>query len=220
MTLVEAMQAQIAALGNASRAADRLAVVFRSYSGTTGNTLPSNPTQEQRREVELWLRMTCHADLIMLGVTREPILRTNVHLTTSEKASRLAQLACSTCGPAIHSFPVDVDPWSAQASKEMKVHIQEGVTKLLTGGYESTQLPVIPQGPVCISVAAVVPMPNGGRGRKDTDNLAKGLLDAMAGVIYTNDKQVQCLTVRRLEYAGTHGHYMVGVEKQKPSPRT
>lgn len=56
-------------------------------------------------------------------------------------------------------------------------------------------------------------MGRGGVGRKDADNLAKGLLDALTGIVYDDDKQVQCLTIRRLEYSGMHGHYMVGVRE-------
>jgi Endodeoxyribonuclease RusA len=44
---------------------------------------------------------------------------------------------------------------------------------------------------------------------KDADNLVKGLLDSMQGVLYLNDRLVQCLTSRRIEYAGPAGHYVV-----------
>ncbi|PZS36376.1 MAG: hypothetical protein DLM61_00320 [Pseudonocardiales bacterium] len=39
--------------------------------------------------------------------------------------------------------------------------------------------------------------------------MVKGLLDAMQGYLYPDDELVQCLTVRRLEYAGAQGHYLV-----------
>lgn len=31
----------------------------------------------------------------------------------------------------------------------------------------------------------------------------------MQGYLYANDRQVQCLSVRRMEYAGSSGHYLV-----------
>ncbi len=45
----------------------------------------------------------------------------------------------------------------------------------------------------------------------DVDNAVKGMLDALNGVLYGDDSQIQCLTTRRIEYAGEVGYYMVAV---------
>ena len=68
--------------------------------------------------------------------------------------------------------------------------------------------------PVCITIAAVVPRKR--NKVKDVDNLVKGLLDGLAGVLYTNDKLVQCLTSRRFEYAGKKGYYLVSARAVYP----
>ena len=78
------------------------------------------------------------------------------------------------------------------------------------------QLPRMPWGdhPLCVTVASVVSAHK--RGAKDVDNLVKGLLDALQGFLYPNDRQIQCLTSRRLEYAGPSGYYLVGARPVVP----
>lgn len=210
-------RADILALPDEAPAAERLGIVFEAYSAATGIALPVDPSQEQRKEVALWLQMQRDDALAVLGIARQPSEKLLVNLTTSIKAGRLAWLACPTCGPTQRSFPVDVDPWSAQSEHDLKVKIREKVTKQLQDGDASSAgASSVLQGLVCVSIIAVVPMTRGASGRKDTDNLVKGLLDAMSGVIYRDDKQVQCLTVRPLEYAGARGHYMVGIRESEP----
>lgn len=51
---------------------------------------------------------------------------------------------------------------------------------------------------------------------KDVANLVKGLLDSMQDVLYLNDRLVQCLTSRRIEYAGPVGHYVVSARAVHP----
>lgn len=187
-------------------------MIFHHYSIATGVALPPDPTQAQRQVVETWLRAQRDDALVMLGAFAQPSIKWLVNLTTSNKANRLVSLTCPTCGPTTRSFPVDVDPWSAQSQPKLKVQIREAVSRQLKGADASSESSIL-LGPVCISIVAVVPMGRGGIGRKDTDNLAKGLLDALTGIVYSDDKQVQCLTIRRLEYAGSHGHYMVGIRE-------
>ncbi|ROS58349.1 Holliday junction resolvase RusA-like endonuclease [Frigoribacterium sp. PhB160] len=212
MSINEGINAELHTLPDEAPAQERLGAVFRAYSHATNDPLPADPSTEQRKAVVSWLR--AQDDLLALstlGMTRLLSRGFLVHTTTSSKATRLVQFACPTCGPRERHFPVDVDPWSAQANK-LKVAIREGVTTQLAKGHGGRSMPMIPSGPVCLSIVAVVPMA-GGRVKKDVDNLVKGLIDAMSGIIYNNDDQVQCLTVRRLEYSGTRGHYMVGVRR-------
>lgn len=60
--------------------------------------------------------------------------------------------------------------------------------------------------PVCLSVSVVVPK---SERIKDVDNLVKGLLDALTGYLYPDDRLVSCLTVRRFEYIGERGYYLL-----------
>lgn len=212
MSVIMAMQAELLNLPEETPALERLGVVFQAYSRAEGKPLPANPSAAQRAAVNSWLHRQELDDLVELGVTRQPIFRHLMHTTTSSKASSLACLACPSCGPRRHSFPVDVDPWSAQSTK-LKVEIRQGASKLLAEAQSGRGVPLYPTAPICISIVAVVPVTGGGAGMKDADNLVKGLLDAMAGIIYSNDKQVQCLAVRRLEHSGAHGFYAVALRE-------
>ncbi|MCA1603464.1 MAG: RusA family crossover junction endodeoxyribonuclease [Acidobacteria bacterium] len=63
---------------------------------------------------------------------------------------------------------------------------------------------------LCVSVVAVVPA---NEKIKDVDNMVKGLLDAMQGPVYENDRLVQHLSVRRLVHDGdpTFAYYKTHV---------
>jgi hypothetical protein len=50
----------------------------------------------------------------------------------------------------------------------------------------------------------------------DVDNLAKGVLDALQGVVYRDDRQVQCLTSRRVSYDGPKGAYLIRATAVEP----
>lgn len=214
-SVIGEMQTELLALPEDAPASERVGVVFRTYSRVHGESLPSNPSPEQREAVSTWLHAQPLDDLPVLGLTRRPALRHLVHTTLASKASSLAALACPSCGPRRHHFPVDVDPWSAQSTKKLKVKIREGAAGLLREANLQAlrNPPLYPAAPICISITAVMPMKAGSSRVKDADNLVKGLLDAFAGIVYTNDSQVQCLTVRRLEHAGTHGFYAVALRE-------
>jgi hypothetical protein len=102
------------------------------------------------------------------------------------------------------SFPIQIGPWSAQSDYRRNAVIKAAVTAELSArrafnGPPSTS-------PMCIGITALMPR---AATRKDVDNLAKGLLDNMNSVIYQDDRQIQCLTSRRIEYSGPTGLYLV-----------
>jgi hypothetical protein len=61
---------------------------------------------------------------------------------------------------------------------------------------------------VCVNIVAILPERER---RKDVDNLVKGLLGAMEGSIYVNDRLIQHLSVRRVAHGGDSSWYMVHV---------
>lgn len=102
------------------------------------------------------------------------------------------------------SFPIQVSPWSAQSDYARNAVIKAAVTDELSKrktfrGPPSTS-------PMCIGITTLIPR---AAKRKDVDNLAKGLLDSLSSVIYVDDRQIQCLTSRRIEYSGAMGLYLV-----------
>lgn len=147
---------------------------------------------------------------------RWPLLQAAIFTDVMDKARFLTQMGCARCHAdpevtplAVH-FGIPVEPWSSQSRSDRRV-IRESVAATLAAKH----LPTMPWGghPLCVAIAAVVPR---GRRRKDADNLVKGLLDSMEGFLYENDGQIQCLTIRRLEYAGPVGFYVVGAKPVVP----
>lgn len=143
-------------------------------------------------------------------LARRQTVQTLAALSLTEKASSLAQLACLACEPVVNvsgelelhlTTPIDVEPWSHQ-SKDVRTRIRGAVQREM----RNRQRYVPHDGPICLSVVAVVPRR---AHRKDVDNLVKDLLDELQGVLFVNDEQIQCLTTRRVEYAGERGYYLV-----------
>lgn len=106
--------------------------------------------------------------------------------------------------------PIDVEPWSAQSAREKKVAIRRAVTQQMVA--RSLHEPLANE-TLCVTTVSFVPR---GRGHMDVDNLVKGLLDALTGVLYVNDRQVQCLTSRRVLTDATDGSYLVAARVVYP----
>jgi Holliday junction resolvase RusA-like endonuclease len=147
-----------------------------------------------------------------------PGRRSTLHLSMSEKAWRLACNDCTSCEivvgadgkvPLNVTFPIDVEPWSRQAAKNAR-EIREAVHRELT--MRGICRPWSGS-PLCLAIVSLVPSATT---MKDVDNLVKGLLDSMQDVLYLNDRLVQCLTSRRIQYAGPVGHYVVSARAVHP----
>ena len=107
------------------------------------------------------------------------------------------------------AFPIAVEPWSRQSTKPAQ-EIRDAVHDELT---ERGILRPWSESPLCLTIVSLVPSTTT---RKDVDNLVKGLLDSMEGVLCPNDRLVQCLTSRRVEYAGLIGNYFVSARAVHP----
>jgi Holliday junction resolvase RusA-like endonuclease len=181
------------------------------YSMATGSPVGSPLTSAQRRLAHTWYHENFRQ--VWPYLSRETAAHMSaVYSDMKSKAGALAQLACPTCGPVDLSFPIGIEPWSAQSSRN-KVAIRKFVNAGLKG-MPNRRDPL--EGPVCLTVVSVVPRSRPGARKKDADNLVKGLLDALSGYLYTDDSAIQCLTTRRLEYSGAKGYYMVGVRRAIP----
>lgn len=66
---------------------------------------------------------------------------------------------------------------------------------------------------MCVSVVSLLPL---ARRRIDVDNVVKGLLDSLQGVLYDNDQRIQCLTSRRVDYNGPTGGYFIAARAVWP----
>lgn len=210
------LNAAIRALGVNAPPGQRLEVIWDAYEEEKGELIDRPPTDEQRKRVYEWLNAMRLGDNFPVFTAQMPRSRSTLHLSMKEKAWLLAQGECTSCEigaegtlPLSVTFPVDVEPWSRQAAKYAR-GIREAVHRELTKRgfcrpWSGT--------PICLTIVSLVPSATT---MKDVDNLVKGLLDSMQDVLYLNDQQVQCLTSRRIEYAGPVGHYVVSARAVHP----
>ena len=204
------LDSELRHLGTDASVEEKLETIWSAYEAATARCLDRPPSDAQRQEVLSWLRIWDDICGSANFWTKRPLLTPLLHATVAEKASRLVQLGCRGCVPDLSvagagaiNFPVGVSPWSSQ-SRRNRVVIRKAVHAALVA--KGTALMPWRESPICISIVALVPRASR---PKDVDNLVKGLLDALQGYLYPDDRFVQCLTVRRLEYAGDQGHYLV-----------
>ena len=205
-------------LGKEALAEQRLGVIWSYYEESTGGRLQRPPTNDERGQVIQWLRAARLDGEWATLFAKWPVLQGAAFQTMTEKAGSVRQYTCLACElivredgtlPMSLGFALDVEPWTAQSAAD-RVRIRETVTREMKQRkiYRPTHLDV------CMSIVSLVP--RSARGFKDVDNLVKGLLDSFEGVLYYNDRQVQCLTSRRMEYAGPTGAYFVFANAVRP----
>lgn len=188
----------------------RLEVIWQWYEDLRTEQLDRPPTKSQRVAVAEQLRSEQVSSLYL----RQAQLAIRASRTVAEKAASLIQAPCASCEVVLDAdgntalsllTAVDVEPWSAQSNPAANKIIKATVTQKLQedGVFEPSS------DPICISVVSFVPRQSAWSKKKDADNLVKGLLDSLIGVLYDDDRQIQCLTSRRVGYAGTEGYYLV-----------
>jgi hypothetical protein len=136
------------------------------------------------------------------------------------KVRTLAEIGCNACEVVknddgtfplyVASKPIQLPPWTRQSIPKQNTIIVEAMRQQL---HKYSVKPW--NGPTCITIAAIEPR-TAKMKIKDVDNLVKGLLDGLEGILYTDDKLVQCLTSRRFEYSGSTGYYLVSARAVRP----
>lgn len=210
------LAAALEQLDNEAGPDERLEVVWATYKAYTGSTVDRPPTNEQRRAVRDWVLTLDPTRIAWL--TRRVQLIPAISLTQIEKVNFVSQNACSTCEPIVSEdgsmplnihFPINVDPWSAQANKKRSKALKEAVCSQLSRWNYLTPWP----NSICLSIVSVVPRT---QPRKDVDNVAKGIIDTLQGHIFTNDRNVQCLISRIFRYRGPTGYYSIHAKAVHP----
>lgn len=208
-------------LPDGSTAVSRLAVVWAEYIAATGNQLADPPTGEQRKQVYEWLRTLREGpngdDYPLYGVKRHRSVLMAAE-TMVDKWRGLANRPCNACtviadanGGFGHTFPIQVEPWSAQSDRSVNVQLKSRVTESLRRNWGS-RVPTDKLA-MCVSVTALL---GKNSRKKDADNLLKGLLDSLSSLAWVDDSQIQCLTSRRVEYGGHTGGYFVRYQAVEP----
>ena len=206
----------VAAMENCSPG-ERLELIWRAFEQDNSCCIARPPSDKDRIKVEKWYREKMFGNgIVPYGYVRR--LKPSVCPSIPAKASFLNQARCYTCELLIEpdgkskccvDFPIQVGPWSAQSNRsnsEIKAAVNE---ELRCRSWCSPVSDI----PFCIGIVALVPRSSR---LKDCDNLAKGILDAMQGIVYVNDSQIQCLTVRRMEYSGNAGIYYIRADAVEP----
>jgi Holliday junction resolvase RusA-like endonuclease len=192
----------------------RLEEVWTEFEAAHAVSLSRPPSAEQRLAVQQWIqeRLPIRGEA---GDSPRNLLHGSLH----SKAKSLVQLRCSACEQLPHSgkperrrffTAIDLPPWSHQSDRATTRALRREIARKDRIAL-ARRTPYL--GAVCMSVVAVVPT----TGRKrDVDNLVKGLIDLLQGVVYLNDNQIQCLTVRRVEHCGKRFLYYVGAQEVYP----
>lgn len=200
--------------------AARLEVIWSAFEHDTGTAIGRPPTVDERHEVSDWLRgLRSHDDYPMFTVA-ERALRVLAARTPGEKAGNVVQSRCRACElivlpdgsipMALHA-PINVDPISAQSHRGRARWVAAVRDAMQKRRYTAPN----EEDDICLTVVSFVPV-GARQGRKDVDNLVKGLLDALQGVLYKNDFQVQCLTTRRVTTRAVSGAYLVDARAVHP----
>ncbi|MDQ3765070.1 MAG: RusA family crossover junction endodeoxyribonuclease [Actinomycetota bacterium] len=202
---------------------ERVAATIKAYTEATG-IHPSHPlTEADRRQIRDWLiceqkNAPTNEDghsVALLSGERTPIGIPRIHEDLPWKAGWLQQAPCITCihatnvTPLSISLPIRTRPFSAQSMDASKLtSLKQKIMQYLSS--RNHDLSAWASYELCVAVVAVVPR---SEQRKDVDNMVKGLLDAMQGSIYTDDRMVQHLCVRRLARDGDHSlaYYMTHI---------
>jgi hypothetical protein len=199
--------------------AERLEPIWKAFEADLQKSIARPPTNEERALVAEWLKWRRKDGNFEAFLLRDTYLRSLAHRTPAEKAGLLAQGGCDSCEPvttsedaraALSIFgPINVEPWSAQTTAG-KVAIREAVQAKMQA--RDWHEPVAEE-TLCLRIVSFVPR---SRRRMDVDNLVKGLLDSLEGVLYVNDWQIQCLTTRRILSRARAGAYLLSAQVVYP----
>lgn len=208
------LELAFAALPTAATPDERLELIWQWYESSAGRTIARPPSEADR---QLIAQEMTSQDLFSI-ILKPRSLRLKASSTLVTKASAIRQLACPACelmenvdgsGGLVLTAAIDVEPWSRQA--ERPVRLANAIRTQLASEGRFTPWD---SSPLCLTIVSFVPRSR--RGIKDSDNLVKGLLDGLTGVLYDDDRRVQCLTSRRVEYAGSQGYYLIHARAVHP----
>lgn len=200
--------------------AARMEVIWNAYETQAGVAIGRPPRVEERHAVSDWLLSLRKNDDFPMFTVPERALRVLAGRTPAEKAGTVSQSRCRACElivrpdgsiPMSLHAPLNVDPISAQSRRGRSRWVSAVREAMVKRGYTEPN----ERDDICLTVVSFVPV-GGRRGRKDVDNLVKGLLDALQGVLYRNDFQVQCLTTRRVPTSASDGAYLVDARAVYP----
>jgi Endodeoxyribonuclease RusA len=168
----------------------------------------TEPSSAELRDVSAWLNK--HADTFLPELTRHRrVLVQSFFSSLSSKASSLAQFHCPLCsgngndGP-VWTIPIRIPPISKQAASQAKGKVaafERAIASRFTGGGPWLG----PADSVCLLLVFVV---HPTAKRKDLDNMAKAIVDAVKSILFGDDRQIDHLNLIRLKAPGEEYVYI------------
>jgi hypothetical protein len=212
MSTTDALEAELRPLYERAdvRTSEVVEALLRAYALDTGERLePDKLDLAARERLRLYLMDPAHDRTFHL-FHRGPVRR---HLPLfadmGGKLSWLSQVPCAVCPSSVQvgHFPIDISPWSRQSrsGKWVGPALRQAIET--TEPYASRYAGRPPLGnPLCVRIVFVL---EGGATMKDCDNMAKGLLDALQGLIYVDDRQIEHLDVVKIRDSSPASGYIL-----------
>ena len=188
---------------------DVLLALIQAYAADGGEQLdPDRLDDGARDRLRRYLVEPPHERAALL-VYRGAVLR---HLPLfadmAAKLSWLRDSPCTVCPSTtwLETFPIGFPPWSHQKARDVGPALRRAIetTEPYASHYADRPSLTVP---LCIRIVFVL----GDKARmKDCDNMAKGLLDGLQGLLFSDDSQIEHLDLMKMRNTGsTAGHILV-----------
>lgn len=178
--------------------------IFSLYFQDTGILLDKkNISEQESRDFIQWFYKKRREDTRLFSiairdvVARVPSLSTNI----SQKVNTLSQYDCPICstneGPCI-SFPIRISPQSKQSMAcNKRAAFELGIKGYLNSinFFDLNKFDINEK--ICIHLVFVLGLKSKD---KDVDNMAKALLDAIKGILFGDDANVDHLSVLKIRH--------------------
>jgi Holliday junction resolvase RusA-like endonuclease len=178
------------------------ALVIEAFNRETHATVDTGaPSQGDRQAIAMWLRRAMvENDRVPSLYASVPRLSAALFDGLESKVSFIRQVPCSVCGarallPAV-DFSLRISPVSRQALRSGQ---NAALGRAVAAALEDRNGMCF-RTSVCLRIVYLLGVSR--RERIDVDNLAKGTLDALEGVLYKDDSQIAHLDLVKLRSTG------------------
>ena len=176
--------------------------ILELYSDATGRALAAPEASEaELRNVVTWMNQNA-ADFLPHLFRRAEVAVPKYSASLSAKISALDQFHCPICatlediGPS-STLRVRMPPESKQAlKKKKKKGMTNALAKALCARFAGSTAALPVDLSICLMIVFVV---SHARPTKDLDNMAKATIDAVKGVLFGDDRQIDHLNILRIE---------------------
>jgi Holliday junction resolvase RusA-like endonuclease len=178
--------------------------VLQSYNEENNDTLTNPINSEDEIKIVHWLNTIAfeHPQSPYLFYRRENVLMTLLSSSLTGKIWSLGQYNCPICSRSgltidsvfpIHHIRLRISAISGQSSSS---RIKKAFSKAIMHRFEGRPCPLFKLGQkLCVHIVFVL-----GRKahKKDVDNMAKPLLDALQGTVFENDEDIDHLSIMKI----------------------